>query len=58
MKQWSGKLKEKWKGPYFIHEVMLNGSYRIKDLEGKIIKTPVNGKWLRNIEVDRILYLM
>ena len=26
---------------------MLNGSYRIKDLEGKIIKTPVNGKWLK-----------
>ena len=47
LKQWSGKLEEKWKGPYYIHEIMLNGSYRIKDLEGKIIKTPVNGKWLK-----------
>ena len=46
-KQWSGKLEEKWKGPYYIHEVLLNGAYKIKELNGKILKTPVNGEWLK-----------
>jgi hypothetical protein len=27
-KQWSEKLEEKWKGPYYIYEVLLNGSYK------------------------------
>ena len=46
-KQWSGKLEEKWKGPYYIHEKMLNGSYKIKDMNGKILATPVNGELLK-----------
>ena len=46
-KQWSGKLEEKWKGPYYIHEVLLNGSYKIKELNGKIRKIPVNGELLK-----------
>ena len=46
-KQWSGKLEEKWKGPYYIHEVLLNGSYKIKELDGRILKTPVNGELLK-----------
>ena len=46
-KQWSGKLEEKWKGSYYIHEVLLNGSYSLKDKEGRILKTPVNGELLK-----------
>jgi hypothetical protein len=46
-KQWSGKLDEKWKGPYYIHEELLNGSYKIKELNGKILRTPVNGELLK-----------
>jgi transposase InsO family protein len=46
-KQWSGKLDEKWKGPYYIHRKLLKGSYEIKDLNGKIMKTPVNGELLK-----------
>ena len=26
-KHYSGKLKEKWKGPYTINAILLNGSY-------------------------------
>src|SRR6266542_5447966 len=37
-KQWSGKLEEKWKGPYFIHDKLLNESYKLKDLKGNIFK--------------------
>src|ERR1043165_2999769 len=46
-KQWSGKLNEKWKGPYYIHEKLLHGSYKIKELNGKVLKTPVNGELLK-----------
>jgi hypothetical protein len=46
-KQWSGKLEEKWKGPYYIHEVLLNGAYKLKELDGRIFKTPVNGELLK-----------
>ena len=46
-KQWSGKLEDKWKGPYYIHDVLLNGSYKLKELDGRILKTPVNGEWLK-----------
>ena len=46
-KQWTGKLEEKWKGPYYIHQIMLNGSYKIKETNGKVLKTPVNGELLK-----------
>ena len=40
VKQWSGKLEEKWKGPYLIHDKLLNGSYKLKDFKGNIFKNP------------------
>ena len=43
----SGKLEDKWSEPYLIHEVLLNGSYKLKDLEGKIFRNPTNGQWLK-----------
>ena len=46
-KQWSGKLEEKWKGPYYIHEKLLKGSYKLKEINGRILKTPVNGELLK-----------
>ncbi|CAI2188589.1 13402_t:CDS:2, partial [Funneliformis geosporum] len=55
-KQWSGKLANKWKGPYYIHEVLLKGSYRLKEIEGQILKTPVNGIYLKRYK-DRQNYV-
>ncbi|GBC37029.2 DDE-type integrase/transposase/recombinase [Rhizophagus irregularis DAOM 181602=DAOM 197198] len=51
-KQWSGKLEEKWKGPYYIHKKVSKGSYRIKTMEERIQKTPVNGELLKEY-IDR-----
>ena len=45
-KQWSGKLDDKWKGPYYIHEILINGTHEIKELDDRILKVPVNGEWL------------
>src|SRR6266498_2966820 len=47
VKQWSSKLEEKWKGPYFIHDKLLNGSYKLKDFKGNIMKILINGKILK-----------
>jgi len=38
---YSEKLELKWKGPYQIAAVLLNGSYKIADQEG-VLRTPVN----------------
>ncbi|GES83347.1 uncharacterized protein LOC103336081 [Rhizophagus clarus] len=46
-KQWSGKLEEKWIGPYYIHKIMMNGSYKIKELNGQVLKTPINENLLK-----------
>lgn len=46
-KQWSGKLDEKWKGPYYIHAVLQNESYKIRDMQGKVLKAPFNGSLLK-----------
>lgn len=46
-KQWTGKLENKWKGPYYIHAVLPNESYKIRELDGRIVKTPFNGRLLK-----------
>src|SRR6266487_2389667 len=46
-KQWTGKLKEKWKGSYYVHAVAQNGSYKIRDMHGKVLKALVNTSLLK-----------
>lgn len=46
-KQWSGKLNDKWKGPYYIYRKIIYGSYQIKEIDGRVLKTPVNGELLK-----------
>ena len=46
-KQWSGKLEEKWKGPYYIHDVGPHGTYKLRDMDGKISKIQINGSFLK-----------
>ena len=46
-KQWSGKLRKKWKGPYEINKCLGNGAYILKDSEGKILKNSYNIKNLK-----------
>ena len=33
--------------PYYIQQELLNGSYKLKEINGKILKTPVNGELLK-----------
>ena len=43
----SGKLDQKWKGPYYIHQLLPNGSYKIREIDGRVFRTPVNGDLLK-----------
>ncbi len=45
--QRSGKLDEKWKGPYHIHDKGPHGSYKLRDLREKISKAYINGSLLK-----------
>src|SRR2546421_9832893 len=46
-KQWSGKLSQKWKGPYYIHQVIGKGAYKLRDMDGRILKATRNIKHLK-----------
>src|SRR5437762_3201173 len=46
-KQWSGKLALKWKGPYYIHEEIGKGAYKLRTLDGKVLKTSHNVKHIK-----------
>src|SRR6266498_1242478 len=48
-KYYSGKLEEKWKGPYTINAILLNGSYKIADQYG-VLRIPVNGDRLKRYD--------
>ena len=43
---YSRKLELKWKGPYQIAVVFLNGSYKIAD-QGGVLQTLINGDRLK-----------
>ncbi|CAH1763769.1 2246_t:CDS:2 [Entrophospora sp. SA101] len=32
------KLEEKWEGPFYIHDIGLNGTYQLRNVEGKVRK--------------------
>lgn len=43
----TGKLKQKWKGPYYIHNKLYKGVYKLRTLDGKVLKAPINGSLLK-----------
>ena len=46
-KTWTGKLEDKWKGPFYIHNKLLNGAYKLRSTDGRILKTPINASLLK-----------
>ena len=41
------KLSQNWKGPYYIHEVIGRGAYKIRTFEGNVLKATQNIKNLK-----------
>ena len=45
--QHTGKLLPKWKGPYIIQHVGTHGTYQLKTLDNKPLRSAVNGNLLK-----------
>ena len=43
----SAKLMEKWIGPYYVHQVLPNNVYKLRNLDGKLVKNVVHGNRLK-----------
>jgi len=41
------KLEDRWKGPYYIHDILGNGAYKLRTLDRKVLKIPVNSERLK-----------
>jgi hypothetical protein len=41
-KHFTGKLKPKWKGPFYIHDVFPNDVFKLRTMEGKVLAAPIN----------------
>ena len=50
-KQWSGKLAPKWKGPYYIHDKIGKGAYKLRILNGKVLEASHNVKHIKEYYV-------
>ena len=43
----SSKLEDKWTGPYYVHNVLENNVYKLKILEGRLVKNVVHRNRLK-----------
>ena len=41
------KLEDRWKGPYYIHDTLGNGAYKLRTLDRKVLKIPINSERLK-----------
>ena len=55
--QLSGKLEDKWQGPYYIHDILGNGSYKLRQKNGMILSKHVHGNRLKTYQFLETLYL-
>ena len=50
------KFREKWSGPFLIHQVWKNGVYKLRETETtRILRTPINGNRLKKY-FDRLAW--
>ena len=42
-KEKKSKFQPKWVGPYTVHKVFRNGAYKLRSMNGQIVKSSVNG---------------
>ncbi|KAG9288542.1 hypothetical protein G9A89_006038 [Geosiphon pyriformis] len=52
-KQWSGKFEHKWDGPFYIHEILGNGSYKLR-LDDKILAKVAHGDRLKPVSYTHL----
>ena len=50
----SAKLEEKWIGPYYIHDVLQRNVYKLRNLDGKLVKNVIHGNRLKLFQEQNI----
>lgn len=45
------KLEERWTGPYYVHEILGNGAYKLRTTDGKVLKVPINSERLKRYHI-------
>ena len=52
----SGKLVDKWLGPFYVHKNYGNSTYHLKTKEGKLLRRAVHGNRLKIYNVPEIFF--
>ena len=56
----SAKLENKWIGPYYIHDVLKDNVYKLRNLDGKLVRNLVHGNRLKKYfekQVEPIVFI-
>src|SRR3989440_12500987 len=56
----SSKLEDKWTGPYYIHSILENNVYKLRTLEGRLVKNVVHGNRLkiyREMQLEPVIFI-
>ena len=41
------KLEDRWNGPYYVHDILGNGVYKLRTMNRKILKVLINSSRLK-----------
>ena len=55
--QLSRKLEDKWLGPYYIHDILGNGSYKICKGNGTVLIKFIHGNHLKLYKIPPVLQI-
>jgi hypothetical protein len=53
-KEKESKFQPKWVGPYTVHKVFRNGAYKLRSMDGQILKSSTNGNDLRKYNIREL----
>src|SRR5581483_12240083 len=57
-KEERGKFQPKWTGPYTVYKVYENGAYKLRMMDGRILKSSTNRNDLRSYQIRNLPELM
>jgi len=50
----SAKLENKWIGPYYVHNVLKDNVYKLRTLDGKLVKNVIHGNRLKLYHQEKL----
>jgi len=54
----SGKLEPKWKGSYYIHSITGNGAYKLRTIDGSVLRSSISNTYLKTYKSKTSLRFM